>query len=99
MTGIITAGMLAGAAVLYLLRRKGGMLRAAVDGLAALCFLCFAVLSARSVLHTLLHDTVFTTDVHHFLLSPVFLASGAYLLPYVLCLLVSSAWSAGRSSR
>jgi tellurite resistance protein TehA-like permease len=96
MTVMIIIGMAGGAAVLCLLRRKGGRLRAAADGLAALCFLCISVVTARSVLQTLLHDNVFTTEVHDFLPNPYFLISGAYLLPYVLCLLISSAWCAAR---
>ncbi|MEV5025954.1 hypothetical protein MRBLPE1_001468 [Paenibacillus sp. LPE1-1-1.1] len=54
------------------------------DGLAVAAAFLFFVTAADAVAGTLVHDTVFMTEVHRVFKNPVFLLSGAYLGPYAL---------------
>lgn len=54
------------------------------DGIAVAAVFLFFVTAADAVAETLVHDTVFMTEVHRVLKNPVFLISGAYLGPYAL---------------
>ncbi|RAP78622.1 transposase [Paenibacillus montanisoli] len=69
-------------------RHNAGFVRKCIDGLAVLAYLGFFAIAAKSVARTLMDGAVFMTQVHEVLLSPIFLASGAYLGPYVFCLLI-----------
>ncbi|SDW82382.1 hypothetical protein [Paenibacillus sp. CF384] len=93
MTGLVLIGAIIGGLILAVLRAKYEGLRKIIDGLAVLAYLGFFSIAANSVARTLLDDTVFMTQVHDVLLSPVFLGSGAYLGPYGLCMLLQQLWS------
>ncbi|WP_274652582.1 hypothetical protein [Paenibacillus humicola] len=98
MTVLLTCVFAAAGLLLLWLRGLNRTARAIVDGAAALGFLILFVLSAKSVLLTLLHGTVYLTEVHGFLRKPLFLLSGAYLGPYVFALIAGTAWSAGKQA-
>ncbi|MFC5648087.1 hypothetical protein ACFPYJ_02955 [Paenibacillus solisilvae] len=87
--GYILAGAIVGGLVLYLLRVNSRIAQIGIDSLAVLAYLGFFAEAASSVVKTLADDTVFMTQVHDVLLSPVFLISGGYLGPYGLCFLLS----------
>ncbi|AZN42803.1 transposase [Paenibacillus albus] len=88
MVGFVLVGALLGAVLLIWLRGKSDGVRMLLDGLAVLAYMGFFVVAASSVARTIWDDTVFMTQVHEVLQSPIFLASGAYLGPYGLALLV-----------
>ncbi|SFS50448.1 hypothetical protein [Paenibacillus sp. BC26] len=96
MTGLVLVGAIIGGFVLAVLRVKYDVFRKIIDGLAVLAYLGFFSIAANSVARTLLDDTVFMTQVHEVLLSPIFLVSGAYLGPYGLCMLLQQVWSRQR---
>lgn len=84
MLWLTAAALASGAALLLWIRTMSAMARRLTDyaGLTAL-FAVF-VLAGSSITETLLHDTVFMTEVHKFLLHPLFLIGTAYLGPYLL---------------
>ena len=88
MTAVIIVGTIIGGALLYILGIWNRGVRRAMDGLAALAYAGFFSVTAHSVLRTLLDDTVFMTQIHEVLLSPILLLCGVYLGPYVLSLLL-----------
>lgn len=88
MAGIVLIGALLGAALFTWLRGKSDGFKMLLDGLAVLAYLGFFVVAARSVMRTIWDNTIFMTQVHEVLQSPIFLVSGAYLGPYGLALLV-----------
>ncbi|WP_424768056.1 hypothetical protein [Paenibacillus sp. sgz302251] len=53
------------------------------DSLAAAALFVGFIIAAAAVAESVIHDTVFMTEVHRVLLNPFFLISGAYLGPYV----------------
>ncbi|MCA0755355.1 hypothetical protein KP806_09855 [Paenibacillus sp. N4] len=81
---LLGAGLAAGAAVVVWFSRRYRSAGRFLDGIAAAAAFLFFVLSAAAVRDTIVHGTVFMTEVHRIFLHPVFLASGAYLGPYVL---------------
>jgi ABC-type Co2+ transport system permease subunit len=81
---IIGIALAAGAAVVAVLIRYSEIAGKVLDGVAAAAFFVFALVAADVVRGTLVHDTVFMTEVHRVLLNPWFLASGMYLGPYAL---------------
>lgn len=78
------AALAAGTGLLVWISRLSGMASRIFDGIAVVAAFLFFVTAADAVAETLLHDTVFMTEVHRVLANPVFLASGAYLGPYAL---------------
>lgn len=81
---LLGAGLAAGAAAVVWVSRRYRSAGRVLDGIAAAAAFLFFVLSATAVRDTIVHGTVFMTEVHRIFLHPVFLASGAYLGPYFL---------------
>ncbi|NBD26526.1 hypothetical protein [Paenibacillus glycinis] len=89
MIGFILAAVIIGGMLLTWLRHAYRGAKWLLDVLAAAAYLLFFSEAAHAVLRTLLDDTVFMTQVHEVLLSPLFLVSGGYLGPYGLSLLLA----------
>ena len=87
--GFLLAAALLGGVLLTWLRHAYRGAKWLLDMLAAAAYLLFFSEAAHAVLKTLLDDTVFMTQVHEVLLSPLFLISGGYLGPYGLSLLLA----------
>ncbi|CAM4185630.1 hypothetical protein FHS16_000120 [Paenibacillus endophyticus] len=81
---LIGAALAAGTGLLVWISRQSGMASRIFDGIAVAAAFLFFVTAADALAQTLLHDTVFMTEVHRVLANPVFLTSGAYLGPYVM---------------
>ncbi|MBO7744744.1 hypothetical protein I8J29_11085 [Paenibacillus sp. MWE-103] len=93
MTLWVLLGTAAGGALLAWLRLKSRGARRLLDVAAVLAYLAFFAEAAHAVMRTLLDDTVFMTQVHEVLLSPLFMAGGGYLGVYALSLLAARAWT------
>lgn len=79
---MIGAALAVGAVIVAWSSRVNKIAKQVFDGIAVIALFVFFVIAATGVMETLVHDTVFMTEVHHVLLNPFFLASGAYLGPY-----------------
>ncbi|MBM7566731.1 hypothetical protein [Paenibacillus sacheonensis] len=92
MLGLVILAAVVGGVLLLWLRLAHESARWLLDVLAVAAYLLFFGESAHAVMKTLLDDTVFMTQVHEVLLSPLFLISGAYFGPYGLSLLLAQIW-------
>ncbi|WP_138752479.1 hypothetical protein [Paenibacillus sinopodophylli] len=81
---LIGAALVVGTVLVVWMSRISEVASRVLDGAAALAVFLFFVTAADAVAETLLHDTIFMTEVHRVLANPIFLASGAYLGPYLL---------------
>ncbi|QAY66611.1 hypothetical protein [Paenibacillus protaetiae] len=98
MITLVTAIVLAagsGAMVMWWLRDARA--KEWCDYAAAAALFLFIMSVSGSVARTLLHGTVFLTEVHIVLLNPLFMASGAYLALYSIA--AAFIYAAGSRSR
>lgn len=65
-----------------------GMASRLFDVVAVVAAFMFFVIAADAIRETIVHDTVFMTEVHEVLVNPFFLGAGAYLGPYAIGRLV-----------
>jgi hypothetical protein len=88
----VAAALAAGTVLIRWLRHNSAKVEWISDLAGLFSFFVLFAIAAESVLETLLHHTVFMTEVHQFLLNPLFLAGGGYLGPYLLALMTEKVW-------
>lgn len=91
MLAVLLIGLAAGAFLCCWARSNSRTAQIGTDIAAMLAVAGFFIPASATIIETLADDTVFMTKVHEVLLNPVFLASGAYLGPYIAGRLLESA--------
>ncbi|OMF35918.1 hypothetical protein BK133_09490 [Paenibacillus sp. FSL H8-0548] len=81
---MIGAALIVGAFLIGWISKMSDLISRIFDVVAAAAVFVFYVTAADAVMETLANDTVFMTEVHKVLENAGFLASGAYLGPYIL---------------
>ncbi|WP_168119995.1 hypothetical protein [Paenibacillus sp. HB172176] len=85
---LLTAGLLIGGAIIWILRKWMIWTRMICDLAAVATYIVFGVKAADAVMQTVEDGTVFMTEVHRVFLSHLFLVCGAYVGTYGLAFLL-----------
>lgn len=84
MVWLMAAGLAAGTALLWWIRRMSKRALKATDWAGAAALFAVFAIAGESVAAAILHDTVFMTEVHRFFANPFFLIGAGYLGPFLL---------------
>ncbi|GFN30994.1 hypothetical protein [Paenibacillus xylaniclasticus] len=98
MEWIFAALAAAGAAVLGWFRTANETAARAEDGAAALSVLAVSAVAGAGIVRTVRHGTLYMTEIHSVLVSPVIWIGGSYLVVYTISRLAAALFSASERS-